>query len=186
MFSNCRFYLMICFLCIFFQWYIFNVFSSLWPIYKIFSLLRKNFPFKDEHSIASCSLQVDQLCVSMLIAVYYKNKLPWQRLREALICGYTTEPFGIVLILWSFSRVIVVTSSLASMTYHSAWGFGPINDAKYWFHPMEQFLHPIRKCVVTPITSVPPLYQQSYLSRPVVIGAHTDSHRARRMMTFLL
>jgi hypothetical protein len=70
----------------------------------------------------------------------------------------------------------VVGTFLGSMTYYSAWGFGSINDAKYWFHLMEQFLNPTRKGVVTPITSVPLLYQQAYLARPVVVVAPKGSH----------
>lgn len=54
------------------------------------------------------SLYVDQLWISMLTVIYFK-KVPWWELGDELIYGYTNKPLRIILTLFSFTRIIVVS-----------------------------------------------------------------------------
>lgn len=76
--------------------------------------------FRDEHLKFSYSLHVEQLWVSVLINIYCKEMLLWGWLNKALIYGYSSMLLGVILLLCSFSRTIVVDFLLGPRTY---WTF---------------------------------------------------------------
>ena len=68
----------------------------------------KALPFRTEFSIVSHSLHVVQSWVSVLIAIYCMKKFLSEWLSDALIYGNNNVPLGVILLLCSFTRIIVI------------------------------------------------------------------------------
>lgn len=90
-------------------------------------------------------------------------------LRDILIYGHNDKSLGLGLILYLFSKITVIGSSLGpGVCLAIACVLGPYNGARYKHHRMKKALNPTRKWLTTPITFMPLLYQWAYLARPVI------------------
>lgn len=67
--------------------------------------------FRAEHSIVFYSLQADQVCISILIVIYFKRNLLCWELRDALIYGYKDKNLDLLSSEW--------ISTFLTMIYHS-------------------------------------------------------------------
>lgn len=86
---------------------------------------------------ASCSLHFDPLCISVIIAICYREKLLWLGARAILICGYTDKLLECNQKLYLFSKVALVCSLLGAvfspaksnnwLGYNTRHGFSPID-----------------------------------------------------------
>lgn len=56
----------------------------------------------------SLPLHIVQLWVSLLAPVCSKKRRPWYRIKRCLLCGYSSMTSGAILLLCSFSRIIVL------------------------------------------------------------------------------
>jgi hypothetical protein len=99
--------------------------------------------FMDENS-QSLTLFLDQLWVSMIITIYWEQKLLWRRPRDTLIYGYNSKSLGVDLIICLIGRIIVVGSPLGHMTCLNI-GSWLYNDSSYVFHLVEWAFKPIRR-----------------------------------------
>lgn len=71
----------------------------------------------------------------MLIIIYRKKKRSFSSDcldRDVLINGYSTKPWGVILILWLFRRIIVLGLSIGPINIQP-WVPGPVNSDRYGF-----------------------------------------------------
>lgn len=99
-------------------------------------------------------------CALTLITIYCKKKYHWWELEDALIYGYKYKDLGDSLILYPFSRIIVLGSLVLSTRWYQAWvlscGTGFKFDQK----------------VVGYIRIMPLFHQWAYLARPIITVAY--------------
>ena len=74
----------------------------------------RDIPLRVEYSNVSHSLYIVHLQFSMLIAIYCK-KLLWLGLSDILVYGHRSLSLSVILLLWSFSRIIAVDFPLGSI-----------------------------------------------------------------------
>lgn len=97
-----------------------------------------------------------QLCVSVLISIYWKRKLLWRGLGNALIYGHSNMSLRVVLLLCPLRRIIVVGFLLRPMTY-LVYVLGFFNS-DMWVLSYRMGRKSNKTWLVVPITVVPPLY----------------------------
>jgi hypothetical protein len=71
--------------------------------------------FRVEHSTISCYLYSDQFSAFVLISIKSKKKHFWRGLSNALLYGYNSISLRVILIVYPFSRIIVVGCPLGTM-----------------------------------------------------------------------
>lgn len=78
--------------------------------------------FRTDHSMVLYSLYLDQLSISVLIIIDFKNKLIGWKLRDVLIYEYRNKSLGAFLITRPFSRAFVAASVLSyNRSIHRFW-----------------------------------------------------------------
>lgn len=102
--------------------------SSLLGSYTVIGLPSENIPeswekgcaidvtSRTEHSLLSSPLPMDQVFISVLIAIYCVKNIFWWGLRDVLIYKNSNNSSAIGLILCPINLIIVVDSSLGPMT----------------------------------------------------------------------
>ena len=89
--------------------------------------------------------------------------------------------WGVILLLCSISRIIVVSSPLVQWPI-LCWVFGYFSSVGYIFHLMQRALNPIKKLMFTPITCMP--LSQQFIFRQIALVGHRV-HSWVRLITFL-
>lgn len=89
-----------------------------------------------ECSKISHSLHTVHLRVSVLIAIYFKKKFLCWGLTQILINEYSNISFGIILLCFSFSRVVVVSFPLGPWSIKCQVP-GQFSNVRNGFHLME-------------------------------------------------
>lgn len=74
-------------------------------------------------------------CRPLFIPIYFKRKLFWWRLSEALLYRYSRMLLGVILLLYYFSRTVLFLSSLphvlfAFLLVSGSW---PLKQCQIWF-----------------------------------------------------
>lgn len=72
-------------------------------------------------SLTLCTLS--QLWISVLITISRKKNLLWWGLSDILICGYSNMSLGVILSLYFFSSIVLVSFSLMPMTYQVTYSW---------------------------------------------------------------
>lgn len=123
----------------------------------------------------------------MLIIIYSrKNKkelLQWQ-FRDVLTNGYNTKLWGVILILWPFSRIIVLGLSIGPINIQP-WVPGPVKSAKYGFTHEVGFKW-LRKFPVTPVALISLWDHWAHPLRTVTSVIHRIHNWIRLVIPFLL
>lgn len=118
--------------------------------------------FKSEHSIVSYSLNIDQLRAPVLIFILYKYLMRFER--YFLMSTAISLRNLFILTLCPFSRLIVLNYPYAFSCHRF---LSPLIEP-HEVHLIEWNLDAARKLLITPISSMPLLYQLVCLVRPII------------------
>jgi hypothetical protein len=80
--------------------------------------------------VSHCTLSS---CGPLLIPIYCEKCL-WRGLSDSMIYGYSSMPLGVILLLCSFSRIIVLCFPMCPMIYQ-IWGSWPFWQCQVWVPP---------------------------------------------------
>lgn len=93
-------------------------------------------PIKAGHSTVSCSLHIDQFPVSVLIIIYYIEKVLWWQLEDAWKYGYKTKSSIVALIPSPFRKLMTFIS------FKKKFRFLKYSCTVFWSH-LNSNMHPL-------------------------------------------